>query len=141
MTLRSTLHDLFIFGIIGFIINSILYTLYLFLTYFYSSPKLIMTLIYFIGILISFFLNRRFIFFYSGRITLVAIRYIFVQILGYLLNFFLLAFFVDFLGYKHQVIQALAIILVAIFLFMSFQNFVFKIDNSNTRASDYEKMS
>ena len=87
------------------------------------------------------FVNRQLIFFHTGSIALVGIRYIFVQILGYLINFILLAFFVDFLGYDHQVVQAIAIIIVAIFLFILFQNFVFTLESRNNRASDYEKMS
>ena len=128
-------YQFIIFGSFGVLINLIGYILYLILTSVWDSPKLTMSALYLIGILISFFANRRFTFFHRGSISKVVIRYIFAQILGYLLNLILLILFVDWFGYKHELIQAIAIIIVAIFLFILLRNFVFSqhATNINTR--------
>jgi hypothetical protein len=44
---------------------------------------------------------------------------------GYLLNLFILLVFVDYFGYTHQVIQGIAIFIIAGFLFLVFKYFVF----------------
>ena len=95
------------------------------LTYLWSSPKLTMTVLYSAGALIGFFANRRFTFCHDGRIGVAGMRYMFAQLLGYLLNLSLLVLFVDRLGFAHQLVQAVAIVVVAIFLFVLLRFFVF----------------
>ena len=121
----KTLRQLFSYALIGLLTNLLGYALYLLLTYLWGAPKLTMTTLYSAGALISFFANRRFTFRHDGRIGVAGVRYLFVQLLGYLLNLTLLVLFVDWLGFAHQVVQAVAIFVVAIFLFVLSRFFVF----------------
>jgi putative flippase GtrA len=125
LSFKETFRQFFSYALIGFLHNFIGYTLYLLLTYFWGAPKLTMTVLYFAGALISFFANRRFTFQHNGRIDIAGIRYIFAQTLGYLLNLTLLLLFVDWLGFAHQFVQAVAIVVVAMFLFVMLRLFVF----------------
>jgi putative flippase GtrA len=115
----------FSYVIIGLLTNFLGFALYLFLTYLWSSPKVTMTLLYSVGALIGFFANRRFTFSHDSRIGVAGMRYVFAQLLGYLLNLSLLLLFVDLLGFAHQLVQAVAIVVVAIFLFVLLRFFVF----------------
>lgn len=45
--------------------------------------------------------------------------------MGYLLNLILLLLFVDWLDFPHQIVQGIAIVVVAIFLFVVLRIFVF----------------
>ena len=121
----KTLRQLFRYGMIGLLTNFLGYALYFFLTYLWSSPKLTMTVLYSAGALIGFFANRRFTFCHDGRIGVAGMRYMFAQLLGYLLNLSLLVLFVDRLGFAHHLVQAVAIVVVAIFLFVLLRFFVF----------------
>jgi putative flippase GtrA len=122
---RKTLQQLLIYALIGVMTNVFGYALYLFLTYFWGAPKLTMTLLYSIGALIGFLGNRRYTFRHDGHIGVAGLRYLFAQLVGYLLNLTLLVLFVDWLGFVHQIVQAVAIVVVAIFLFILSRFFVF----------------
>lgn len=122
---NKILRQLCSYGMIGILTNCLGYALYLFLTHLWSSPKLTMTLLYSAGALIGFFANRRFTFCNDGRIGVVGMRYMFAQLFGYLLNLSLLVLFVEWLGFAHQPVQAVAIVVVAIFLFFILRFFVF----------------
>ena len=123
---RQSVFQLFRYGVVGLISNLIIYLLYLFFTYFGTEPKLAMTIVYLIGASISFFGNKSFTFNDKGGVFDSIVRYIMIHILGYLLNLSVLIVFVDKLGYSHQIVQGIAIFLVAAFLFVSFKWFVFK---------------
>lgn len=122
---RNTLRQMFSYALIGVLTNLLGYALYLLLTYFWGAPKLTMTALYSVGALIGFFANRRFTFRHDGHIGVAGVRYLLVQLSGYLLNLLLLVFFVDCLGYAHQIVQAVAIVVVAVFLFVLSRVFVF----------------
>lgn len=120
-----SIRQIFSFILIGILANLFGYGIYISLTYLGIPPKLAVTILYPIGATIGFLANRRFTFQHNGHIGMAGIRYLIVQLLGYLLNIFMLAFFVDRLGFPHQIIEALAIVVVAIFLFVSSRLFVF----------------
>jgi len=119
------MQQLFTYALVGILTNLTGYALYILLTHFGCSPKLAMTALYSCGALFGFFANRRFTFRHDGHIGRAGIRYLIAQLLGYLLNLILLLVFVDWLGFAHQIIQAIAIITVAIFLFALSRFFVF----------------
>lgn len=131
---NNAVRQLFSYVLIGLLANLLGYALYLLLTYLIDAPKLIMTVLYSVGALISFFANRRFTFRHDGRIDIAGVRYIFAQFLGYLLNLILLVLFVDWLGFAHQIVQVVAIVVVAIFLFVLSRFFVFAPQVSTSRA-------
>jgi putative flippase GtrA len=113
------------YGLIGIASNIIVYIIYLWITYLGVSPKTAMSLVYLTGASIGFIGNRKLTFSYRGNITWTALRYTMAHLFGYLLNFLILFVFVDQLGYFHQWIQIVAIIIVAAFLFIVFKYFVF----------------
>lgn len=114
------------YSIVGLLTNSTGYALYLLLTYAGGTPKLTITMLYAVGALIGFFANRHYTFHHDGRIGVAGIRFAFVHLSGYLLNCLLLATFVDCLGFAHQLVQAISIFIVALYLFVVFRIFVFK---------------
>jgi len=122
---KATIRQLFSYSLIGGLTNLAGYCLYLVLTYYGGTPKSTMTALYFTGAVIGFFANRRFTFRHDGHIGVTGGRFLMTQLLGYLLNLLLLVLFVDWLGFAHQIVQALAIIVVAVFLFVMFRVFVF----------------
>lgn len=122
---RKILRQLLNYILVGALTNLLGYTLYIFLTYLWGAPKLTMTLLYFAGALTSFFANRRFTFRHSGYIGVTGVRYLVAHLSGYLMNLTLLLLFVDWLGFPHQIVQAIAIIVVAIWLFVLLRVYVF----------------
>ncbi|WP_051258664.1 GtrA family protein [Chitinibacter tainanensis] len=125
MSSKKTLRQFFIYALIGVLTNVLGYAIYLILTYFWGAPKLTMTALYFAGASIGFIANRRFTFRHDGRIGVTGIRYLLAQVAGYLLNLVLLLLFVDWFDFPHQIVQAIAIVVVAIFLFFVLRVFVF----------------
>lgn len=73
----------------------------------------------------GFLANRRFTFRHTGGIGSTGFRYLLAQVAGYLLNLALLLLFVDWFDFPHQIVQAIAIVVVAIFLFVVLRVFVF----------------
>jgi len=122
---KKDLRQISSYALIGVLSNLAGYVLYLLLTYSIGTPKLTMTALYSVAALISFFANRRFTFQHNGRIGVTGVRYLLAQLFGYFLNLLLLFLFVDCLGFAHQYIQAIAVFVVAIFLFILLRVFVF----------------
>ena len=115
----------FSYAFIGVLTNLFVYGLYLILTYLWGAPKLTMTALYFVGASIGFLANRRFTFRHDGGIGVTGVRYLLAQVASYLLNLVLLLLFVDWFDFPHQIVQAIAIVVVAIFLFVVLRVFVF----------------
>ena len=113
------------YGVVGVVSNAAIYFVYLLITYLGVEPKTAMTLVYIIGASIGFIGNRKWTFAYRGDSSSAALRYVLAHLFGYLLNYIILFTFVDRLGYAHQWVQAVAIIIVAGFLFILFKYFVF----------------
>ena len=114
------------YGVVGAVSNAAIYFVYLLITYLGVEPKTAMTLVYILGAAIGFIGHRKWTFADRGEFSNAALRYVLAHLLGYLLNFMILYTFVDHLGYAHQWIQAMAIIIVAGFLFIVFKYFVFR---------------
>jgi putative flippase GtrA len=112
------------YGLVGLASNLSGYLVYVLITYWGSEPKRTMTLLYIVGASIGYFGNRQWTFAHKGGLGAGA-RYLIAHLLGYLINLLLLFTFVDRLGYSHQWVQAVAIFIVAGFLFLAFKYFVF----------------
>jgi putative flippase GtrA len=121
---KKALRQFFTYALIGVLTNVLGYAIYLILTYLWGAPKLTMTALYFVGASIGFLANRRFTFRHNGGIGVTGVRYLLAQFAGYLLNLVLLLF-VDWFDFPHQIVQAIAIVVVAIFLFVVLRVFVF----------------
>jgi putative flippase GtrA len=111
--------------VVGISSNLVGYLLYLTLTGFGVVPKLAMSLLYGFGATLSFLGNRRWTFHNDGSITIGALRFALVYVIGYFLNLALLVIFVDLLGFPHQAVQATAVPVIAIMLFILLRLFVF----------------
>ena len=113
------------YGLVGATTNLAMYVVYLLITYIGVEPKKTMTLLYVIGATIGFIGHRKWSFAHHGDPTHAAIRYTLAHLSGYLLNFFILLLYVDYLGYAHQVVQGITILVIAGYLFLIFRYFVF----------------
>lgn len=113
------------YGIIGLLSNAAGYGAYLLITALGVPPKLAMSCLYVVGATVSFFCNGRITFAYRGTTLGAGLRYLAAHALGYSINLALLVVFVDRLGFAHQIVQGLAIFVVAAFLFAALKFFVF----------------
>jgi putative flippase GtrA len=95
-----------------------------------AEPKRTMTCMYAVGATIGFFTNRKWTFSHEGRLLRAGAKYCAAHFGGYLLNLILLYTFVDRLGYRSQWVQAIAIVVVAGYLFLAFKYFVFPASGS-----------
>ncbi|WP_427185186.1 GtrA family protein [Bordetella bronchialis] len=138
---RKLLPQFLRYALIGVLTNLIGYILYLALTHLWGMPKVTMTMLYSMGVAIGFFANRRFTFRHEGHVAKAGARYLLAQFLGYLANFSILVVFVDWLGFAHQIVQAAAIIMVAILLFFLSRFFVFNERSAGPEQSNHESLS
>lgn len=114
------------YGLVGVLSNITIYFVYLLITYLGVEPKMAMTFVYIIGATIGFVANRKWTFAHRGDSYHAALRYVLAHLFGYLLNLLIIFTFVDRLGYAHQWVQAVAILIVAGFLFIVFKYLVFR---------------
>jgi putative flippase GtrA len=117
--------QLFRYGLVGIASNLTGYLLFLIITSVGTGPKTAMTILYGVGAAIGFFGNRKWTFVHHGTLLGSGLRYIIAHCCGYLINLAILLMFVDGLGYSHRWVQAIAIFVVAGFLFVAFKYFVF----------------
>ena len=122
---QSSAGQLVRYGLVGIVSNLSGYLVYLLITYWGVEPKKTMTLLYFVGAAIGFIGNRKWAFTHKGSALKSGIRYFVAHFFGYLINLLILLTFVDRLGYPHQLVQAVAVLVVASFLFLAFKYFVF----------------
>ncbi len=111
--------------VVGGTSNLLLYLAYIGLTAAGLGHKTAMTLLYVTGMLLTFMANRNWSFNHRGSGHSALARYIAAYVLGDLFNFTLLWFFVDRLHQPHQWVQAVAIVLVAVSLFLMNKFWVF----------------
>jgi putative flippase GtrA len=113
------------YGLVGLAVNVAGYAVYLLATWLGAGPKSTMSVLYVAGAVAGYFGHRRFAFDHRGAMLPSFLRYAIVHVLGYGLNFLMLAWLADRLGYPHQLVQALAILVVTTFLFLAFRYFAF----------------
>lgn len=123
------------FAFVGIVSNFTGYLVYLLVTYLGATPKTTMTLLYAVGATIGFMGNRNFTFAHKGNLLGTSTRYFIAHLFGYFINLAILIIFVDRLGYGHQLVQAVAIFVVAGILFITFKFFVF----TNMNASNLDR--
>jgi putative flippase GtrA len=114
------------FAVVGVVSNAALYLLYLLLTQLGLGHKMAASVTYAIGVLQTFVFNRRWSFRHAGAPTPALRRYIGAYSLGYALNILVLAVLVDRMGYPHQWVQGVMIIVLAVLLFAAQKLWVFR---------------
>lgn len=113
------------YAIVGLVSNGLLYIAYLLLTGIGMDPKISMTILYALGVLQTFVFNKKWSFRHHGKVSYSLVKYILSYLLGYLINLFVLWYFVDILAYPHQIVQAIMIVLLAVMLFALQRYWVF----------------
>lgn len=96
--------------------------------------KTAMSFLYAVGVLLTFFFNKNWTFSHRGRFSGAFLSYVSIYIFGYLLNLGGLYFFVDKLGYRHEWVQGILIVLIALLLFLLQKMIVFKKHPTETRV-------
>jgi putative flippase GtrA len=114
------------YGFVGVLSNAIIFCIYLFLTYLGIAPKASMTFLYAVGASIGFVGHRRWTFLHLGDARNSAQLYLLAHLLGYTLNFLIIFIFVDRFGFDHKWVQAFAVLVVALLLFIVLKYYVFR---------------
>jgi putative flippase GtrA len=115
------------YATVGFTLNLVGYMVYLLVTSFGVSPLMTVTIFYPLSVLAGYFAHRRHTFRHQaqGLEGTVLYRYILVYVAGYFINAVLLDVFSRQMDYPHQLVQILAVFMVASFLFVAMKIFVF----------------
>lgn len=113
------------YGMVGIASNVAGYLLYLLITSLEVDPKSAMSGLYAVGVGLGYFGHRQWAFAHRGAMAPSALRYLLAHAGGYALNLALLVVCVDHAGLAHQGVQAVAIVVVAAWLFLMFRYFVF----------------
>lgn len=114
------------FSAVGLASNAILYAGYLVLTTLGAAPRLAMSILYVLGVLQTFVVNRRWTFDSQARPRPAMARYYAMYGAGYIANFAILTVFVSSLGFPHQLVQLAAIALLAVCFFVVSKYWVFR---------------
>ena len=109
---------------LGGLVNVCGYFLYLIFLYLGFGHKFTATVFYFLGVIVSFFMNRRFVFDSGISLKSGSYRLFAMLCFGYIVNMSILYFFVDLLGLHPGVIQLISIGIVSIIFYLLNNNFV-----------------
>ena len=123
--LRAALVQVIRYGIVGVLNNLLGYLIYLLITWLWLDPKVAVTLMYPIGAVTAYFGHARYSFRYQGNTTRGMLRYVLAHMIGYGINIGMLYLFSDKMGFAHQLVQAVAIVVVAGILYLLMRYFVF----------------
>lgn len=121
----------------GTLSNLVLYLLYILFTYAGLGYKLAMTLMYLIGVIQTFFFNKRWSFEFNKNNHPTFIRYVITYVVVYFANLLALYFLVDRMGMPHQLVQGGMIIVFASVLFLVQRYWIFA-DISQAKMSTAE---
>ena len=83
-------------------------------------------LLYVVGVLQTFLFNKRWSFRHGGMHGPAFVRYCAAYVIGYVVNFVALLLLVDRLGWPHQLVQGVMIVLLALMLFALQKFWVFR---------------
>lgn len=117
------------FVTVGLASNLGLYLLYLLLTMVGLGPKSAMTLLFALGMLQTFVLNKCWTFQHHGFARVAFVKYGLVYALGYVVNLAALFLLVDQLGLPHQPVQGLMILSLAVVFFLLHKLWVFRVSS------------
>ena len=123
---NKTFVELAKYGVIGIVHNTLVYAIYLLITGYGVDPKLVISITYPAAATFSYFANKQWTFEHEGEHRKSIFRYCIAHIIGYGINILILFYFVNILGFAHQLVQAAAIFIVAGFLFILFRFYVFQ---------------
>lgn len=114
------------FVLVGLVSNVVLFLCYLGLTELGVGHKTAMSALYLIGVMQTYFANKKWSFRYDGSGYGPFARYLATYGVGYAANLSALVVFVDGLRLPHQLVQGVMIVVVAISLFLLQKYWVFR---------------
>lgn len=114
------------YGVVGVLSNLMGYLIYIGVTSLGVGPKAAVGMLYPIAFFISYFGHARYTFSDSEKHSSGAIRYVSAHVVGYVMNLIVLYVLHDLMGFPHELVQLLAIFLVAGVLFLLFKYYVFR---------------
>jgi len=127
MTVAMEIRKQFIrYVVVGLASNAVIYLIYILLTRLGMGPKLAMSLLYGVGLLQTFVLNRRWSFQFEGAATPALVRYALLYSAGYVIQLFALMLLVDQVGLPHQWVMGGLVLIMAVFLFIGQKVWVFQ---------------
>lgn len=103
----------------------VLYLLYLAMTGLEIDYKVAMTVLYILGMMQTFFLNKAWTFEHRGRNGACLAKYLLAYGLCYSMNVLVLMLFADCMKLPHQIVQATMIGLVAVMMFLLQKYWIF----------------
>jgi len=112
--------------IVGLSANVAGFLIYILVTSLGVSPILTISIFYLIYICLSFYFNKTWSFGHHGQRAVSAMKYLIVYCSCYILNVILLAYFNSYLGFSHLIVQAGAIVPIALLLFVVQRYWVFR---------------
>jgi putative flippase GtrA len=113
------------FGIVGLVSNALLYLLYLLLVNLGVDPKLVVTILYILGLSSTFIFNKRWSFSHQGDWSRSGVRYVSLYGGLYLTNILVLLLLVDLLELPHAFVQAGVVLVFIPVVFLMQRYWVF----------------
>ena len=117
----------FRYVLVGVCSNFLLFCIYIILTKFGIGHKVSMTMLYFIGMMQTFILNKYWTFENNDKVLKNIWRYMAAYGFIYLMNLIMLFCFVDILMLNHIMIQGGLIVVLAVLLFLFQKYWVFDV--------------
>lgn len=114
------------FGIVGLVSNAVLYGLYVLATGAGIQHTIAMTAVFLLGVAQTFVFNKRWSFAYHGSGSRSMLRYLVAYAGAYVINLSAMLLLVDVEGFPHRIVQAVMVVVVAIFLFLVQRLWVFR---------------
>lgn len=119
------------YAVVGATANIFGFLLYALFTELGVSPVLTISIFYPVHIGIAFYFNKKWSFNFKGHIPASAVRYLTAYAGCYVLNVAMLKFFNGYLGYSHLIVQAIAIVVIALLLFLAQKFWVFRVQGAS----------
>lgn len=113
----------------GAVVNSGGYLLFLLLVSMGVEHKNAASILYVMGSLLSYWLNRKFVFNNAASIKSGFVRLLLMLLGGYLLNISALYIFVDIYGFHPGIVQLFSVVLVSMYFYFANKFFVHKGSN------------
>ncbi|MHC8311052.1 GtrA family protein [Pseudomonas sp. GT1P32] len=115
--------------LVGALVNAGGYAAFLILIHQKIEAKLAASILYVIGALISFWLNRKLVFDSTIHIRTSLLRLLIMLMAGYVLNILMLYIFVDLYNAPAWLIQIASVVLVSVFFYLVNKFYVHESDN------------
>ncbi|MCX6016211.1 MAG: GtrA family protein [Chloroflexales bacterium] len=121
------------FIVVGVISNGIGYGVYLLITWLGVPHKIAMTLLYCVGVTMSYLGNKKFTFADTQKISMTIVKFLVVYIIGYIVQYVILDVLVDQFMVFHAFAQLAGAIVGTIYLFIALRFFVFNTPIASTQ--------